>query len=171
MNRRWFVNPNPYARFVGNRDPLKTIAATPVRIGALTRGLTPRQLTGRPAPGKWSLHEILLHLTETDMVMCCRARWIAFEDNPTLVPFDQEKWALGWAREKEPFPETLERFRLIRRSQVRLFRSATKTELRRSGYHPERGTVTLKVQLETVAGHDLNHLQQIERLVATLRQG
>lgn len=163
------MNTNPYEKFLGNRDPLKVVSATPAGIGALTRGLTGRQLARRPAPGKWSIREIMLHLAETEMVMCSRARWIAFEETPTLVPFDQEKWAQGWAREKEPFEETLERFRLIRRSLVRLFRGATKQDFKRSGYHPERGIVTLQTQLETVAGHDLNHLRQIALVAAGLR--
>ncbi len=163
------MNTNPYEKILGDRNPLKVIATTPARIVALTRGLTGHQLSKRPSPGKWSIHEIIRHLAEADMVMCSRSRWIAFEDKPTLVPFDQEKWARGWRREKESFEETLERFRMIRRSQVRLFRGARKQDLKRSGYHPERGTVTLQTQLETVAGHDVNHLQQIALLAAGVR--
>ena len=155
---------NPYAKYLEHREPLTVAAATPAKIVSLIRGLTPRQLARRPAPGKWSIQEIISHLADTEMVMNCRARWIAFEDRPTLVPFDQEKWAAGRAREKEPLAETLERFRLLRRSQVRLFRHASKTDFRRTGFHPERGVVTLRVQLETLAGHDLNHLAQIQRL-------
>jgi DinB family protein len=157
---------NPYAKFLEHRDPLTVAAATPAKVVSLIRGLTPRQLAKRPAPGKWSIQEIISHLADTEMVMGCRARWIAFEEHPTLVPFDQEKWAAGWAREKEPLAETLERFRLMRRSQLRLFRQASKTDFRRTGFHPERGEVTLQVQLETLAGHDLNHLAQIQRLAA-----
>jgi hypothetical protein len=149
-----------------NRDPLTVAVATPAKIAALIRGLTARQLARRPAPRKWSIRETITHLADTEMVMCCRARWIAFEDHPTLVPFDQNKWAAGRAREKEPLAETLERFRLLRRSQVRLFRNASKKAFGRSGFHSERGVVTLRVQLETLAGHDLNHLAQIERLAA-----
>jgi DinB superfamily len=157
---------NPYAKYLEHREPLTVAAATPAKIISLIRGLTPRQLARRPAPGKWSIREIISHLADTDMVMECRARWIAFEDHPTLVPFDQEKWAAGRAREKEPVTETLERFRLLRRSQLRLFRQASKADFRRTGFHPERGVVTLRVQLETLAGHDLNHLAQIQRLAA-----
>ncbi len=155
---------NPYAKFLAHRDPLRVAAATPAKIVSLIRGLTPRQLSKRPAPNKWSIQEIISHLAEAEMVMCCRARWIAFEEHPTLVPFDQEKWAAGRAPEMEPLAETLERFRLLRRSQVRLFRNASKKDFRRSGFHPERGVVTLQEQLETLAGHDLNHLAQIQRL-------
>jgi hypothetical protein len=155
---------NPYAKLLGKADPIKIAAATPARIVALTRGLSASQLAKRPAPGKWSIQEIIKHLTETDLVMTCRARWLAFEKNPTLIPFDQEKWAVGWEHEKEPLAETLERFRLIRRSQVRLFRGVGAKDWKRSGHHPERGRVTLREQLETLAGHDLNHLAQIQRL-------
>ncbi len=156
---------NPYANFLGKRDPLKVAAATPTKIKALIRGLSARQLRKRPAPGKWSIREIINHLAESDMVMLCRARWIAFEDNPTLVPFDQEKWAAGWAREKEPVAEALDRLSVLRRSQIRLFRSVPREDFKRTGFHQERGVVTLQEQLETVAGHDLNHLEQIVRLV------
>jgi hypothetical protein len=142
------------------------VAVTPARIAILIRGLVPRQLAKRPAPGKWSIREILDHLADTEAVMWCRARWIAFEEKPTLVPFDQEKWAAGRAHEKEPLAETLERFRLLRRSQIRLFRAAPKKAFGRTGFHPERGAVTLREQIETLAGHDLNHLAQIQRLAA-----
>ena len=111
---------NPYVKFLDGRDPLKVAAATPAEIAGLIRGLTPRQLAKRPAPGKWSIQEIVSHLADTEMVVCCRARWIAFEEHPTLVPFDQEKWAAGRIREKEPLAETLERLRLLRRTQIRL---------------------------------------------------
>ncbi len=157
---------NPYAKYLEGRDPLAVAAATPAKVASLVRGVSPRQLAKRPAPGKWSVQEIISHLADTEMVMCCRARWIAFEEHPTLVPFDQDRWAAGRAREKEALSETIERFRLLRRSQMRLFRNASGQELERTGMHPERGEVTLREQLETLAGHDLNHLAQIQRLVA-----
>ena len=162
---------NPYATFLVGRDPLAVAAATPAKIAALIRGLTPRQLSKKPAPGKWSIQEIVRHLADTEMVMCCRARWIAFEEQPALVPFDQDKWAAGAFREKEPLAETLERFRALRRSQLRLFRAASKQDLERTGHHPERGVVSLQEQLETFAGHDLNHLGQIRRLAAAWKAG
>ena len=105
---------NPYAKFLEHRDPLAVGAATPARIFSLIRGLTPRQLARPRAPGKWSIQEIISHLADTEMVMGCRARWIAFEDHPTLVPLDQAKWAADQAREGEPLADTIGRFRLLR---------------------------------------------------------
>ena len=161
---------NPYAKILGKRDPLRVAASTPAKIEALIRGVSARELGKRPQPGKWSIAEIIRHLAETEMVMCCRARWIAFEDNSTLVPFDQDKWASGWAREKESAPESLERLRVLRRSQIKMFKSVPRKDFKRTGYHPERGVVSLREQLETLAGHDLNHLGQIERLAAPFKR-
>jgi hypothetical protein len=160
---------NPYASFLGNRDPLKVLAATPGRIAMLTRQLSSRQLARRPAPGKWSIQEIIAHLADCELVMNCRARWIAFEDNATLQPFDQDKWAAGGARERESAAQALERFRIVRAATVRLFRNVPRADWGRAAFHPERGQVTLREQMETGAGHDLNHLLQIERLAKAAR--
>ncbi|MEK7204921.1 MAG: DinB family protein, partial [candidate division NC10 bacterium] len=59
---------NPYAKFLEHRDPLAGAAATPAKIVSLIRGLTPRELARRPAPGKWSIQEIIRHLADTEMV-------------------------------------------------------------------------------------------------------
>jgi hypothetical protein len=89
---------------------------------------------------------------------------IMFQDAATLVSFDQDPWVLGWAREKEPWSETLERLSVLRRSILRLFLSAEEQDLTRYGVHTERGPQTLNDYVAMMAGHDINHLQQIERV-------
>jgi len=160
---------NRYAKFVGRRSAIKSFSDITIPIRSLIRGLSPLQLKKRLGPDKWSIQQIIQHLAETEMVNCCRSRWIAFEDKPSLIAFDQNKWADGREREKESISETLERFRLVRRSHMRFFRSASKKDLKRSGLHTERGVVTLKTHLETIVGHDLNHLEQIRELASKLK--
>jgi DinB superfamily len=160
---------NPYQKKLGNRDPYKVASATHGRIRSMISKLSSGQLSRRPAPGKWSIQEIIRHLTDTEMVISCRSRWIASEDNPKLLPFDQDKWAQCALREKESIAECLERFRLLRRSHLRLFQNAPGKDLKRIGYHPQRGVMTLKMQLEMIAGHDLNHLDQIARIAGSFR--
>jgi hypothetical protein len=93
-----------------------------------------------------------------------RARSILFQDRPTLVSSDQDPWVLGWAREKEPWTETFERFSVLRRSILRLFLNAEGHDLTRYGVHTERRPQTINDYVEMMAGHDINHLQQIEQL-------
>src|SRR5882672_4252189 len=155
---------NPYAKFLEGKDALQVIGSTYSRLQKLVKGLTPRQVSKRVAKDKWSIQEIVTHLADCELVFSVRCRWIAFEDHPTLVSFDQDKWSNGRAKEKEPFAQSLDRFRVLRQGQVRLLRSLSKAELARTGRHMERGEVGLGETFETCAGHDINHLLQIEAL-------
>jgi hypothetical protein len=155
---------NPYAQYLGDKEPYFVLQSTAERIQELTAGLTPEQLATPPEPGKWSIHEIVAHLADCELVFQTRARMIMFQDVPTLVNFDQEPWVLGWAREKEPWAETFEKFAVLRRSILRLFLNAEGHDLVRYGVHTERGPQTINDYVEMMAGHDINHLQQIERV-------
>jgi hypothetical protein len=155
---------NPYQEFLGEREPIAVLQSTVSEIEAMTSGLTPEQLAENPAPGKWSIHEIVAHMADIELVFSARTRWMAFEDQPTLIGFDQAKWTSGWKRESEPFEVTLMRFRMLRESQLRFFSRCTLEDMGRTGIHTERGRQTLGMYPPLLAGHDLNHLQQIERI-------
>src|ERR1035438_6536400 len=101
---------NPYERFLEGNDPLTLMTATPKRLQALVKGLTPAQLKKRVNPDKWSIQEILQHLADCEIMFASRCRLIAFEDRPHLAPFDQDRWAAGKAREKESAADALSLF-------------------------------------------------------------
>src|SRR3954447_11532249 len=67
-----------------------------------------------PAPGKWSARQIVAHLADGELVAAHRFRQMLAEDNPTLIPFDQDKWTanLDYARRKPK--QSLETFRRLR---------------------------------------------------------
>jgi hypothetical protein len=155
---------NPYAQFLGDKEPYFILRSTVDRILELTAGLTPEEIAAPQAPGKWSIHQIVAHLADCELVFQVRGRLILFQDNPRLVAFDQDPWVLGWMRENEPWDETIERFAVLRRSSLRLFGNATGHDLLRYGTHDERGPITITDIVNTMGGHDINHLQQIERI-------
>lgn len=155
---------NPYQSFIQGKDPIRVLSGTPKKLVNLLDGLTPRQLASHPIPSKWSIQEVLGHLVDDELIYSVRCRWIAFEESPTLVPFDQNSWSQGRAREKEPVSESLETFRFLRQAQLRLFRSLPASSLSRSGSHAEFGRISLNLYIPWMAGHDLNHLSQIKAL-------
>ncbi|HYP05481.1 MAG TPA: DinB family protein [Bryobacteraceae bacterium] len=157
---------NPYAGFLGANEPFAVIGSTVDRIRELTAGLSAEQLAAPPAPGKWSIYQILGHFADCELMFQTRSRMILFQDKPTLVAFDQDPWVNGWMRENEPWEETFERLTVLRRSSLRLFGSVPEHDLLRYGIHTERGPVTVADTIRTMAGHDINHLQQIERIRA-----
>jgi hypothetical protein len=155
---------NPYQQFIEGKDPIQVLGATPKRLVKLIEGLSARQIRTKVVKGKWSIQEIIGHMADDELIYSVRTRWIAFEDNPTLVPFDQNAWADGHASEREPVADTLARFEALRRSQLRLIRRIPTKELGRAGIHPEFGKISLALYIPWMAGHDLNHLSQIANL-------
>ena len=154
----------PYSQYIGSNDPYPVLETTAERIAEIAAQLTPEQIAGAPEPGKWSIHQIVAHVTDNELMAQARIRLMLFEDTPTLVPYDQERFVNGWIREQEPFEETLERFAVLRRSTLRLLRNTPEHDLRRVGNHPERGVETPADYIIILAGHDINHLSQLEGL-------
>jgi hypothetical protein len=146
---------------------MAVMAATPQRLRELTAGLTGPQLQEHPAPGKWSIHEIIAHLADTELMFSARCRFILYEVNKPLIGFDQDAMMAGWRREQEPFEDTMERFRVMRQAQLRMFRAASSADLERTAPHDEYGPESASEYAFKAAGHDLHHLEQIARLCAT----
>ncbi|MFZ0339011.1 MAG: DinB family protein [Terracidiphilus sp.] len=152
---------NPYDRFLDGR-PLETIlAATPDAIAEYLEILGPKR-EKKPAPGKWSAAEIVSHLADCEIVFAFRLRQTLAEDNPTIQPFDQDKWAAQYPGISAAL--ALETFSALRKWDLLLIQSALPAAADRAMTHPERGTMTFQTVVETMAGHDLNHLAQLRRI-------
>jgi hypothetical protein len=157
---------NPYAEHLGDRDPAGVIAATPGRLQHLSSTLGPGGMSRSLAPGKWTAREIFCHLADCEIAFAFRLRQALAEDNHIVQPFDQDKWARSYAAYQAP--EALAAFTALRRWNVDLVQSVTPQALDKPLSHPERGPLTFKVLLETIAGHDLNHLTQLETIASRL---
>ena len=153
---------NPYASFLGDRDPLEVIEATPELLAGLLRELGPQDVERPPAPGKWSAREIVCHLADCEIVFAFRLRQTLAETDHVIQPFDQEKWSQTY--EAFDAPSALAVFRTVRAWNVKLLRSLTSEAFSKRLSHPERGEMTLQTIVETMGGHDLNHQRQIERI-------
>ncbi|MFZ0631165.1 MAG: DinB family protein [Acidobacteriaceae bacterium] len=156
---------NPYARFLGAQDPLAVLPATPSRLKDLARSIGPARITQPPAPGKWSARDILCHLADCEIAFAFRLRQTLAEDHHVLQPFDQEKWAPPYSGIEAN--EALATFSLLRRWNLLLIESALPKNAGKPVTHPERGAMTFATIVETMAGHDLNHLGQLERIAAS----
>lgn len=153
---------NPYAKFLGEQDPIPVLTTTAERLQALTARLSGAQLNRTPAPGKWSIREIFAHLADCEMVFSFRLRQTLAEDHHIIQPFDQERWAARY--DAYDAASALALFQSARNWNLRFLTSVTESDRHQPITHPERGTMTFWTIVETMAGHDINHLQQIERL-------
>jgi len=120
----------------------------------------------KPAPGKWSARAVLAHLADAEIVAGWRVRLILGHDGAPLQPFDQEVWADAFRYEDTDVNESLATFSATRASLLSLLSRVEPGRLMHHGMHAERGVETIDHLIRLYAGHDLNHLAQIERLVA-----
>jgi len=153
---------NPYAKFLNGQDPLAVLPNTPARLKALAQKIGAGRITTPPAPGKWSPRDIFCHLADCETVFAFRLRQTLAEDHHHIQPFDQDKWAVTYGRVDAN--EALGTFSILRRWNLILIEAALPTHGDKQVTHPERGTMTFATIVETMAGHDQNHVGQLERI-------
>jgi hypothetical protein len=153
---------NPYARHLGSRDPLKVVATTARHLEQLSVALGPARIEESPAPGKWSPHQILCHLADCELVFAFRLRQALAEDHHVIQPFDQEIWAANYAA-YDP-QAAMMTFSCVRQWNLMLLRSISPEVMSKPVMHTERGEMSFRTLVETMAGHDLNHLAQLEAI-------
>jgi uncharacterized damage-inducible protein DinB len=155
---------NPYASFLGSRDPRQVIASTPTRLTELLNALGADGTEKSPAPGKWSPREILCHLADCEIVFAFRIKQTLAEPHHIIQPFDQDLWAAHYAAYDAQ--SALAVFTAVRNFNVKLIASLPAQAFSKPVSHPERGAMTLETIVETMGGHDLNHLGQIEKIAS-----
>ena len=155
---------NPYADYLDGRSIRDILAATPSAIAGLIEAMGPAKTATVPAPGKWSPAEIVCHLADCELVFAFRLRQTLAEENHTIQPFDQDKWAVHYPGTSAN--QALDVFDALRGWNLQLMRTTLPQAAAKTVTHPERGTMTFQTIVETMAGHDLNHLGQLKRLAA-----
>jgi DinB superfamily len=153
---------NPYEKFLDGRALDTILAATPGEIGKLILAIGTERENEAPAPGKWGAAQIIAHLADCELVFAFRLRQTLAEDAPVIQPFDQDKWAKTYLG--VPAKQALEVFAALRGWNLRLIGQALPGAADRPVTHPERGAMTFLTIVETMAGHDLNHLEQLKKL-------
>ena len=145
-------------------DTLERFRRGPELLAVVLTGVYGDETDFTPAPGKWSVRQIIAHLADTELVAAHRFRQVIAEENPTLVAYNQNAWAtnLDYAR-RQP-KQSLETFRRLRAENYDLLKALPEAAFERSGTHTERGQQTLRQMLDTFADHVESHARQMQAL-------
>lgn len=153
--------------YVGGEDPLRIQRRTPKQLERLIKGARASRLRKRPAPGKWSIVEILAHLADTEIAVSWRIRAILGAPGTPVQAFDQDAWVAAGHYDRRDARRSLELFRVLREANVELFKTLTPEQWKHHGMHAERGVETVEHIVRLLAGHDLNHTRQVEGILAS----
>lgn len=147
---------------IGSSDPLQVLAETPERLSKELAKFSPQQLRKRLAPGKWSASEIAIHLSEVEMVVGVRVRLVVGNNGIAIQGFDQDAWAERY--DKTDLDTALDAFGALRAANLAMYRALAPEQWEHYGMHSERGKETTRRIVQMCAGHDINHLRQLEAM-------
>ncbi|MEC9373075.1 MAG: DinB family protein [Planctomycetota bacterium] len=142
-------------------------AGAPVLSHAID-GLTPDQLTARPGPGKWSIHELVLHMMDSDLIGADRMKRIIAEDKPTLLGYDQDRYNERLHYHDMDIRAAAKIFELNRLMTGDLLRRLPDEAFKRIGNHNEVGSKSLADFVKGYADHLDHHMKFLREKRAIL---
>ncbi len=151
--------------YVEGKQPLAVQAATAATLERLIKGVSAAALREPPAPEKWSVSEILAHLADGEIVGGYRIRLILGSPGVPIGAYDQARWAISGHYDRRDPRKSLEQFRVLRAGNLALLDSLDSEQWTHYGVHSERGRESIEDIVRMFAGHDLNHLRQIETIL------
>ena len=152
--------------YIEGKDPLEVQRKTPELLADLVVSVAEKKLYERPAPDKWSVAELLAHFADAEIVSTWRYRQMIEHSGCPLPGYDQELWHKLGDYPSRRAEESLQLFRLLRETNLHMFAQLTTEEWQRHGIHSERGLMSVQDLARQIAGHDLNHLEQIRKILA-----
>jgi hypothetical protein len=147
------------------KKPLAVQVATAKKLERLIKGVPTGKLRKRPAPDKWSVSEIVAHFADVEVAVGFRMRLILGAPGSPVAAFDQDSWVTSLHYEKRDPRKSIEHFRVAREANLALLKALKPDQWKHYGMHAERGQESIEHIARLLAGHDLNHLQQIEKIL------
>ena len=154
---------------LGERDPLQVLRETPAALRSILDGVAAEMTTTPEAPGKWSIAMVAQHLADSELVCGWRLRMVLAHDRPVITGYDQDAWARQLRYDQAPLEPALADFEAARGANLRLLARVPESDRERVGVHAERGEESVAHMIRMYAGHDVLHIRQVERILASVR--
>ena len=149
-----------YDRYIGkvpDGDLLRTLESQRRETQQLLAGLSEQKALHRYAPGKWSIKEVIGHVTDAERVFCYRALSFARGDKNPLPSFDEEAWAPAGKFDARPLADLAAELDAVRRATIALFSGLPHDALARRGVASDN-EVSVKSLAWIIAGHERHHV-------------
>jgi len=117
----------------------------------------------KPAPNRWSVHEIIIHLADSEASSFLRCRFFLAEPGKAVMPYDQDVWTQKLNYHAQSTDEAIELFKCLRRASYHLIKDLPESAWSAKLIHPEHGDYTFDRWLEIYEGHTGGHINQMRR--------
>ena len=140
------------------------IAETPLRLKEAVAGLNQDQQNTPYRPEGWTLRQVAHHLPDSHLNAYTRFRLALTEEEPTIRPYHEDRWAELSDARTAPIEYSLELIEPLHKRWVYLLQSLADADFARVFHHPELGAVTLEKNLALYSWHGRHHVGQITAL-------
>ena len=124
----------------------------------------------KPSPNKWSVHEIIIHMADSEANSFSRARKIISEPGSTIMVYDQDLWAVKTNYASQSTNDALELFKNLRKMTYKVIKDLPDSTWSNYIIHPENGKMTLCDWLTVYEGHVNVHINQMKRNLSELQK-
>jgi len=152
----------PYTKYLGERDPLAAMRDTIDRVAAVVDGWPANRFERSYAAGKWNARQILTHLAQVEMALGTRARMAVATPDYAAQAWDQDSWIA--LEPRLTAVEARDAFLAIARMNLAFFEGLSADQRAIALTHPEYGALTVDWIVHQMAGHQINHLRQLEQI-------
>jgi len=146
------------------QQAIDSIAGTPAKLKAALSGLHDAQLDTPYRDGGWTVRQVAHHVPDSHLNAYVRFRLALTEDQPTIKPYEEARWAELADAKSAPVAVSLALLEPLHDRWVRLLRSLTAADFARTFVHPEHGVRTLDWMLFLYAWHGRHHTAHITEL-------
>jgi len=143
---------------------LHEIAQTPAKLRTAVQGLSDAQLDTPYRPDGWTVRQVVHHVPDSHLNSYVRFKLALTEDDPTIKPYAEDRWAELADTKATPVEVSLTLLDSLHDRWVRLLRSLTSEQWKRTFRHPEMGPMTLEKTLALYAWHGRHHVAHITEL-------
>jgi uncharacterized damage-inducible protein DinB len=140
------------------------IARAPANLRAAVKGLSDAQLDTPYRPGGWTVRQVVHHVPDSHLNSYVRFKLALTEDEPTIKPYAEDRWAELADTKSTPIEVSLALLESLHDRWVRLLRSLTPEDWKRTFRHPELGAMSLEKTLALYAWHGRHHVTHITSL-------
>lgn len=143
---------------------LEDIEEAPQALRAAIQGLTQEQIETPYRDGGWTVRQVVHHVPESHMNAYIRFKLALTEDEPTIKPYLEDRWAQLDDVRSTPLEVSLSLLDSLHRRWLILLRSLAPEDWKRSFRHPELGVVSLEKNLALYAWHGRHHVAHVTEL-------
>ena len=145
-----------YIALVGQGDIVETLIDQQQKTVEGLSAIDGERANFRYAPDKWSIKEVLGHLTDTERIFAYRALRIARGDQTPIEGFEQDDYVRGANFTACKWPDMIEEFTYVRRASVSLFEHLSPEAWLRQGT-ANQSAISVRALAYTMAGHEIHH--------------